>query len=130
MLILNFVLTPNLNFRQITSLRHFSLGNSELISVPVGVANPWGTLSSVSLLLLIIFFVDATITVWRRGKRRRALVVGGAMIFGAILAWHVPFVIWGIIDVPFFLCFAYSGIVVAMGYELSNDMARTVTTRA
>ena len=75
-----------------------------------------------SLLLLLIFFVDATITVWRRGDRRRALIVGGSMIFGAILAWHVPLVIWGIIEVPFFLCFAYSGIVAAMGYELSNDM--------
>src|SRR5438309_3367665 len=123
-LILNFVFTPNLNFRHITSLRHFSWGGGEIISVPVGVANPWGLLSSVSLLLLLIFFVDATITVWRRGDRRRALVVGGSMIFGAILAWHVPFVIWGIIEVPFFLCFAYSGIVVAMGYELSNDMAQ------
>ena len=71
-----------------------------------------------SLLLLLIFFIDATITVWRRGDRRRALVVGGSMIFGAILAWHVPLVIWGIIDVPFFLCFAYSGIVAAMGYEI------------
>ena len=79
-----------------------------------------------SLLLLLVFFVDATITVWRRGNRRRALFVGGSMIFGAILAWHVPLVIWGIIQVPFFLCFAYSGIVAAMGYELSNDMARTV----
>ena len=123
-LILNFVLTPNLNFREITSLRQFSWGSGEIISVPVGVANPWGVLSSVSLLLLIIFFIDATITVWRRGKRRRALVVGGAMIFGAILGWHVPLVIWGIIEAPFFLCFAYSGIVVAMGYELSNDMAQ------
>ena len=46
------------------------------------------------------------------------------MILGAILAWHVPLVIWGIIDVPFFLCFAYLGIVAAMAYELSNDMAR------
>ena len=45
------------------------------------------------------------------------------MIFGAILAWHVPLVIWGIIDVPFFLFFTYSGIVAAMGYELSYDMA-------
>jgi two-component system sensor kinase FixL len=122
-LILNFVFTTNLNFRQITSLRQFSWGG-EIISVPIGVANPWGLLSSVSLLLLLIFFVDATITVWRRGDRRRALVVGGSMIFGAILAWHVPLVIWGIFDVPFFLCFAYSGIVAAMGYELSNDMAR------
>ena len=123
MLILNFIFTPNLNFRQITRLRQFWWGG-EIISVPIGVANPWGSLSSVSLLLLLIFFVDATITVWRRGDRRRALIVGGSMIFGAILAWHVPLVIWGIIEVPFFLCFAYSGIVAAMGYELSNDMAQ------
>ena len=121
-LILNFILTPNLNFRRITSLRHFSWWGGEMISLPFGVANPWGLLSSVSLLLLLIFFVDATITVWRRGDRRRALVLGGSMIFGAILAWHVPLVIWGIIDVPFFLCFAYSGIVAAMGYELSYDL--------
>jgi two-component system, LuxR family, sensor kinase FixL len=122
-LILNFIFTPNLNFRHITSLRQFSWGG-EVISVPIGVANPWGLLSSVSLLLLLIFFIDATITVWRRGDRRRALVVGGSMIFGAILAWHVPLVIWGIIDIPFFLCFAYSGIVAAMAYELSYDLLR------
>jgi two-component system, LuxR family, sensor kinase FixL len=76
-------------------------------------------------LLLLIFAVDATITVWRRGDRRRALVIGGSMIFGTILACHVPLVIWGIINVPFFLCFAYSGIVLAMGLELSNDMLQT-----
>ena len=120
-LLLNFILTPNLNFRRITGLRHFSWGG-EMISVPFGIANPWGLLSSLSLLLLLIFFVDAAITVWRRGDRRRALVLGGSMIFGAILAWHVPLVIWGIIDVPFFLCFAYSGVVAAMAYELSYDL--------
>jgi two-component system, LuxR family, sensor kinase FixL len=121
-LILNFILTPNLNFRRITNLRHFSWGGGEIITVPVGVANPWSTLSSLSLLLLLIFFVDATITVWRRGDRRRAVVVGGSMIFGAILAWHIPLVIWGIINVPLFLCFTYSGIVAAMAYELSYDL--------
>ena len=125
-LILNFIFTPNLNFQQITRLHQFSWWGGEVISVPIGVANPWATLSSVSLLLLLVFFVDATITVWRRGNRRRALFVGGSMIFGAILAWHVPLVVWGVIEVPFFLCFAYSGIVAAMGYELSTDMARTV----
>jgi two-component system, LuxR family, sensor kinase FixL len=121
-LILNFILTPNINFQRITSLRQFSWWGGEMISVPVGVANPWGLLSSVSLLLLLIFSLDATITVWRRGDRRRALVVGGSMVFGAILAWHVPLVIWGIINVPFFLCFTYSGIVAAMAYELSYDV--------
>src|SRR5436190_12134984 len=121
-LVVNFIVTPNINFRRITSLRHFSWWDGDMISMPVGVANPWGLLSSISLLLVLIFFVDATITVWRQGDRRRAVVVGGSMIFGAILAWHVPLVIWGIIDVPFFLCFAYSGIVAGMAYELSYDL--------
>ena len=92
--------------------------------MPVGAPNPWGLVSQVSLLLLLVFSVDAAITVWRRGDRRRALLVGGSMIFGAILAWHVPLVIWGIIDVPFFLGFTYTAIIAAMAYELSSDMAR------
>ena len=122
-LILNFIFPVSINFKAITDIRHFSWAG-EIVSVPVGIPNPWGLLSHVSLLLLLAFCVDAAITVWRRGDRRRALLVGGSMIFGAILAWHVPLVIWGIIDVPFFLGFTYTGIVAAMGYELSSDMAR------
>jgi two-component system sensor kinase FixL len=88
-LILNFIFPAGINFTAITDIRQFSWGG-QTISVPVGTANPWGLLSTVSLLLLLIFSVDAAITVWRRGDRRRALLVGGSMIFGAILAWHVP----------------------------------------
>src|SRR6266446_7897274 len=122
-LILNFIFPVSINFRAITDIRHFSWAG-EIVSVPVGLPNPWVLLSSFSLLLLLIFFVDAAITVWRRGDRRRALLVGGGMIFGAILAWHVPLVIWGVIEVPFFLGFTYTAIVAAVGYELSSDMAR------
>src|SRR5215467_7008235 len=68
-LILNFIFPVSINFRAITDIRHFSWGG-ENVSVPVGLPNPWGLISQVSLLLLLIFFVDATITVWRRGDRR------------------------------------------------------------
>src|SRR4029077_19296816 len=122
-LILNFFFPVSINFKAITDIRHFSWAG-EMVSVPVGIPNPWGLLSTISLLLLLIFSVDAAITVWRRGDRRRALLVGGSMIFGAILAWHVPLVIWGVIDVPFFLGFTYTAIVAAMGYELSSDMGQ------
>ncbi len=122
-LILNFIFPVSINFTAITDIRQFSWGG-QLVSVPVGTPSPWGLLSSVSLLLLLIFSVDATITVWRHGDRRRALLIGGSMIFGAMLAWHVPLVIWGILDVPFFLGFTYTAIVAVMGYELSNDVAR------
>jgi two-component system sensor kinase FixL len=122
-LILNFIFPVSINFTAITDIRQFSWGG-QMVSVPVGTPSPWGLLSTISLLLLLIFSVDAAITVWRRGDRRRALLIGGSMIFGAILAWHVPLVIWGVIDVPFFLGFTYTAIVATMGYELSNDVAR------
>src|SRR6516165_2778096 len=122
-LILNFVFPVSINFNRITGIRHFSWAG-DVISVPVGIPNPWGLLSQISLLLLLIFSIEATITVWRRGDKRRALLVGGSMVFGTILAWHVPMVIWGIIEAPFFLAFTYTGVVAAMGYELSRDMAR------
>ncbi|HJW38073.1 MAG TPA: PAS domain-containing protein, partial [Candidatus Udaeobacter sp.] len=122
-LILNFSFPVSINFREITGLRSFSLGG-EVVSVPIGTPNPWGLLSNVSLVLLLIFSLDATITLLRRGDRRRAWVIGGSMLFGTIFALHVPLVIWGVLEIPFFFTFAYTAIVAAMGYELSSDMAR------
>jgi PAS domain S-box-containing protein len=89
----------------------------------VGVTNPWILVAQLSLVLLIIFFVDATVTAWRRGDRQRALVVGGALIFfSAIAVGQVVLVVWGFIQVPFLACFSYLGLIAAMGYELSIDM--------
>ena len=76
-------------FHRDYNIRQFSWGG-QMVSVPVGTPNPWGLLSSISLLLLLIFSVDATITVWRRGDRRRALLIGGSMIFGAMLGVARP----------------------------------------
>jgi len=126
-LVLNFLFTPNLNFREITSLRHLSWWGGETVSAPVGVPNPWTLIGQLSLLLLLIFFVDATITVWRRGDQRRALIVGGSAIFFITLALgQSALVIWGVIESPFFVSFPYLGIVAAMGYELSYDLLRAV----
>ena len=82
-LILNFVCTPNLNYREITGLLHVSfLG--ETVAVAEGAPNPWMLIGQLSLLLLVIFVADAAITVWQRGDRRQALLVGGSIVF---LSW-------------------------------------------
>ena len=123
-LILNFVFTPNLSYRSITSLRHLSWWG-ETVSVPVGVVNPWTLVSHLSLVLLVIFFVDATITAWRRGDRQRALVAGGSLIFfTAVAVGQIVLVVWGFVETPFLACFPYLGIVAATAYELSSDMLR------
>ncbi|PYJ61667.1 MAG: hypothetical protein DME74_07785 [Verrucomicrobia bacterium] len=123
-LILNFVFTPNLQYREITALRQLSWGG-EMASVPLGSPNPWNLIGQATLFLLLVFFVDATVTVWRRGDRQRALVVGGSIIFfSVIVAAQVALVVWGVIQVPFFACFAYLGIVAALSYQLCDDTVR------
>src|SRR6266403_5088580 len=124
-LILNFVLSPNINYRKLTGLRHMPfLG--EPVSVPVGVPNPWMLVAQFSLLLLVIFVVDATITVWRRGNRRQALVVGGSIVLLVVLASAQAVAItWGIMATPLTVSLFYLILVAAMAYELSYDLIRT-----
>ncbi|PYJ74682.1 MAG: PAS domain-containing sensor histidine kinase, partial [Verrucomicrobia bacterium] len=123
-LILNFVFVPNLSYRQITHLNQVSWWGGETVSVPMGVTNPWVLVAQLSLLLLIVFFIDATITVWRR-HRKRGLVVGSALIlFSLIAVGQVVLVVWGIITIPFLAAFPFLGLLAAMAYELSSDMLR------
>jgi PAS domain S-box-containing protein len=122
-LILNFILIPNLSYREITSLRRVGWWGGETVAVPVGVTNPWILVAQLSSLLLIVFFVDATITVWRRDKRKRGLGVV-LSLFSLIAAGQALLVVWGIIQVPFLACFAILGLLAVMGYDLSNDIFR------
>jgi len=123
-LILNFVLSPNINYWKVTALRHMPfLG--EPVSVPVGVPNPWMLVAQSSLLLLVIFVVDATITVWRRGHRRQALVVGGSIVLLVVLAsGQAVAMTWGIMATPLTVSLFYLILVAAMAYELSYDLIR------
>jgi two-component system, LuxR family, sensor kinase FixL len=129
-LILDFVFTPNLNYREITSLRHIRyLGDT--ISVGEGVSNPWMLIGQASLALLVVFTVDAMITAWRRGDRRPVLVLGGAIVFFT-MAGTVQIVLglWEIVHTPLTPSLFFLGIVAAMGYELSRDVLRAAQLSA
>jgi two-component system sensor kinase FixL len=123
-LILNFVFAPNLNYRVINAVRHISfLG--EMITAPLGIPRPWMLVSQLGLLLLVIFVADASITVWRRGDRRQALLVGGSSVFFVVAGtFQLILTLWGIIHAPITVSLFFMGIVAAMGYELSQDVLR------
>jgi two-component system sensor kinase FixL len=123
-LVLNFFTTASINFSVITSLEPVSfLG--ETIAVAVGPPHPGGYVGKLSSLLLLIFLVDASIEVWRRGERKRALYLGGsAVFFITAAAVHSALVERSLIDSPFLISFAYLGIIAAMAYESSRDVLR------
>ena len=123
-LLLNFLVGQNLNYREVTGLRHIPfLGES--VSSGVGVSNPCMLVGQLGLLLLVVFVADAAITVWRRGDRRQALATGGSFLFFALAAIvDSVLVFWQIVDWPLTASFFFLGIVVAMGYEMSRETLR------
>jgi two-component system sensor kinase FixL len=125
-LFLNFATGENLNYRVISSLSH-----AQFLGEPVSIAqshpNPWMLIGHLSLVGLVIFVVDAAISVWRRGDRRTAIIVGGSIVVFLVAGtaqalltfWaNAP---WPATPSLFFLC-----IIVAMAYELSREASRAV----
>ena len=90
--------------------------------------NPWILVAQLSLLLLVIFVVDAAITVWRRGDRRQALVVGGSIVFFVSNANcargrnNVGNHLHAVTMSLFYQC-----LVAAMAYELGYDVLHAAT---
>jgi two-component system, LuxR family, sensor kinase FixL len=120
----NFLTGENLNYLKVTSLVHLPfLGES--VSIAQGVPNPWMLIGQLSLGLLVIFVVDATITVWRRGDRRIAAVVGGSIVLFVLAGTgQAALIFWGYLHSPLTSGLFFLGIVVAMGYELAGEAAR------
>ncbi len=122
-LLVNFSLPGSINFRQITAIKRVPfLG--EPVSIAVGVPNPWMLLAHASVLLLLVFLVDASISVWRRGGRRSALIVGGSMVFFLSYSFaQIVLVLWEVIAAPLRVSPGYLVMLIAMAVELSRDIA-------
>jgi PAS domain S-box-containing protein len=124
-LFLNFLTEQNLNYREITGLRQIAfLG--EAISIPVGIVpNPWMLVGQLSSWALVVFVVDAATTVWRRGDRRLAVIVGGSIVFfvAAGIA-QSALVVLGKLPSAATLSLFYLGVIVAMCYELGSEALR------
>ena len=123
-LLLNFTVGQNLNYREVTALRHVQfLG--EPVTVPGGVPNPWMLVGHLGALLLLVFVADASVSAWRRGDRRKAVTVGGTIGFFVLFGLSQSVLIyWANVQMPITLSLLYMGLVSAMGYELSREVLR------
>ena len=124
-LLLHFSMAKGIHFRQITSVGSRTV-LGETLSYPIAVPNPWMALPHFCNLLLVIFFLDASIRCWQRGERRQALVFGtGTILFGTITVFFAPVVLWGLFPFPIMTSFTVLFIIAAMLVELNYDMHRT-----
>jgi PAS domain S-box-containing protein len=124
----NFLTGVNLNFRDIVALDRIEAWGGGTVAIPIGHLNPWMLLPQLSNLLLILFLIDATMMVWRRGssdEHRKAILVCGSMALFAIVAasWTVLMVL-GWVRAPLSINIAFVAVIVVMGGELGGDVIR------
>ncbi|MBP9902525.1 MAG: PAS domain-containing protein [Verrucomicrobia bacterium] len=116
---------PKLVYLHLTGIRKLPTFGGATYTVADGVENPWNAVFYLGVLLLVVFVADASVTLWRRGARRRASVVGGTITFFVLAGGtQAALVDTGILRTPYLLSFAYLAILVAMGMELSEDALR------
>ena len=125
-LALNFVTGLNINFREVSALDPMVLWGGVVVSGPVGVVNPLAIVPQIGNLLLLVFVVDASITLWRQGgadARRRAAVVGGSVVACIVaVAGFAVLITFGLVHAPTIVMPGVFLVVLAMGYELGWDM--------
>ena len=122
-LIADLMPQPRLVYLQITSIRKMPTFGGATYTVADGVESPWNSIFYVGVFLLLVFVVDASITLWRRGSHRRAAVIGGAITFFVLAGGaQAALVDYGILRTPYLLSLGYLAILVTMGIELSNDV--------
>ncbi|MEO8615273.1 MAG: hypothetical protein ABI600_09045 [Luteolibacter sp.] len=127
MLPINFASHWSFNFRSVSSMVPMKfLG--ETIYSPVTQSSPWARLGEGSGMLALVFMLDASVTLWRKGdanERRRAVVVGGSVCLCVLFSVINGLLIHtGLVQIPISISVFFLLIMVAMAYELSRDMIR------
>ena len=127
-LILSFTTGQNLFFSEVTSLKHIAFLGGETIAIPQGVLNPWYIMGPLSMLALVAFVVDASITQWRRGTdtSRSVMIFSSCIAFFLLAAvGHGALVNAGLINSPYMLSLSFMPIIIVTSYELSRDVLRS-----
>ena len=125
-LIADFLPEPKLVYLHLTGIRKIPTFGGAAYTVADGVKNPLNAIFYLGVFLLLVFVVDASVTLWRRGAHRRAAVIGGTIIFFVLGGGtQAALVDNDILRTPYLLSFAYLAILVAMGIELSDDVLNT-----
>lgn len=121
-LIIDFVQDPNLNYVEITHLERVIIFGEAITQVE-GISSPWMLVGQLSLLILMIYILDAAATAWRQQKGWRSISVAYGLAFLVIGGGTQAVLgLWEIIQIPVVVTPFFVGIIIVMGSELSLDM--------
>jgi two-component system, LuxR family, sensor kinase FixL len=128
-LVFDFLPGSSLIYLNITGLKTVETFGGASYRVAVGEPNPWNMLAYLGVLLLLIFVIDASVRLARRGEQRRAIIIGGSVVlWGLIAGAHSALIEIGVVRMPYIVSVTYLVIVLAMSFELTSDVAAAAKT--
>jgi PAS domain S-box-containing protein len=111
--------------RHAVDLKQVTSFGGAAYTVPTIINGSWERVELLSVLLVLAFMADASWQLWKKGGRRRAVVVGGGALFFLFVArGHAVLIENGLLQTPYFVSFAFLGVICAMAHELSSDVLR------
>ena len=129
LLALNFILHPNANWSEISSLRTVPFFGEPISVIGSAVVQPFQWVATLANLLFIAFVADALMQALRKGDpeiRRKALVIcGGILAFLAVASLEAQLVVWGVVRMPVIIGPPFLILMVAITYQLSSDFVRS-----
>jgi len=125
-LALNFIMPVGLILREVTAVQVVSILGEE-VTIPVGRTNPWMLFGNAGVALLLVFFVDASITAWRRGRHKEAVVIGGILMPALLLSMirALLMIVGGpSVPTPYLISLAPLAVMLVMSVSLSGNLLR------
>ena len=122
----------NISFIALQSVEQLRTSRGEVYSVPIGTIHPLKIITDLTSLAILIFVIDASVSAYREGKTRTALLVGWPIIFFIIVAGvHTPLVDAGVVRTPYIISLVFVAISTSLAVGLVDDVARSaVLTRS
>jgi signal transduction histidine kinase len=126
LVVVNFCVQPNFNFRRIVSLNHVSIFGEQVATVGASVTRGWQWLAGASMILLLIYLIDAAAQRWSTpgpDSRRKALAV--ALGIAAPMVCTVGLIyaaILGALPVPVLNTPSLLGALFTLAYEMGRGI--------
>ncbi len=127
-LISNFLVPYSFNFLEVISIRQILFLGEPVSVLGKAAVNPWQWVGLASVLLFMLFVVDAAVSLWRKGaedQKRKAIVIAVTIAISFLLVivqGHL--VVWRVIQLPLILSPPFLVMVGGMAYELGLEILR------
>jgi chemotaxis protein methyltransferase CheR len=122
--VLDHTLPTGIAYLEIEGLREVMLPWGEAVRFAVGEPTRWRIVGDIANVGFLIFLLDTTIRLVRRGERREAWLIGGSLFVLSVSVLAIIPTDLGLVGIPATHPFAFLLIVAAMSWDLSDTVVR------